>query len=131
LHPVIAAAALKHFQDGHHRDAVLNAVIAVFDLIRKRTGLDNDGPELVGRTFSLDKPLLKVADLTTASGVNGQKGFIQLLQGAYTGIRNPRAHSLLVELGEIEAAQHLVFASLLARTVEAAEATNPGPQAGS
>jgi uncharacterized protein (TIGR02391 family) len=128
LHPLVASAALRHFQDGHHRDAVLNAIIAVFDFIRKRTGLDLDGHELVGRVFSLEKPLLKVGNLSTATGVNGQKGFLQLLQGAYTGIRNPRAHSLLVELGEVEAAQHLIFASLLARTVGAAEALNPVPQ---
>jgi uncharacterized protein (TIGR02391 family) len=128
LHPAIASAALVHFQNGHHRDAVLNAVIAVFDLIRERTGLDLDGHDLVGRVFSLERPLLKISDMSTVSGKNGQKGFVQLLQGAYTGIRNPRAHSLVVELGEVEAAQHLVFASLLARTVEAAEVPGAGSQ---
>jgi len=117
LHPVVIQHAYQQYRDGHLRDAVLNAIVAVFDLIRQRTGLKNDGQGLVSEAFSLDKPKLIFSDLTTDSGRNDQKGFIQILTGAYTGIRNPKAHSLHHDLDNTKAAQYLVFASLLARRV--------------
>lgn len=117
LHSEIAEAALSQFIDGHFRDAVLNAVMAVFGLIRKRTELEGDGPGLVGKAFSLDDPYLVLSELETETGRNDQKGFMQILQGAYLGVRNPKAHSLELKPDKIVAAQYLVFASLLARRV--------------
>ncbi len=68
---------------------MLNALVAVFDLIRRRTGLDRDGAQLIAKAFSLETPKLVFSNLDTESGKNDQKGFIQILQGAYLGIRNP------------------------------------------
>jgi len=118
LHPGIIKSSYTQFRNGQYRDAVLNAVVAVFDLIRERTGLDKDGAELVGVALSLDKPMLILSSLETESGRNEQKGFIQILQGTYQGIRNPKAHSLWSDLNELTASQYLVFASLLVRRVE-------------
>ena len=109
------------FLDGHIREAVLNSVTAVFEFIRDRTGLDEDGDRLIGKVFSVDAPFLVLSDLSTESGMNDQKGFIQIFKGAYQGIRNPKAHSLSHDLTVSKAAQYLVFASLLARRVEEAE----------
>jgi len=120
LHDSVRASALEQFRDGHWRDAQLNAVISVFDLIRERTGLDDDGDSLATRTFGVNQPLLTVADLTTESGRNDQIGLMLILQGVYRGIRNPRAHSLQHDLTALKAAQYLVLASLLARRVEEA-----------
>jgi uncharacterized protein (TIGR02391 family) len=117
LHPVIYEHAFQHYINGHYREAVLNAIVAVFDLMRSRTGLDLDGSSLVGETFSLDKARLILSELETESGRNDQKGFMQIFSGAYLGIRNPKAHSLAHDLDQIKAAQYLVFASLLARRV--------------
>lgn len=120
LHPAIRKAALPLFLDGHLREAVLNSIVAVFDLIRAKTELTEDGDRLIGKAFSLDEPLLVLSDLNTDSGQNDQKGFMQIFKGAYQGIRNPKAHSLTHDLTELKAAQYLVFASLLARRVEEA-----------
>jgi uncharacterized protein (TIGR02391 family) len=120
LHAVVIEHALPHLQQGHFRDAVLNAVTAVFDLIRERTGLSIDGAQLVAAAFSLEKPLLLIADLNNESGRNEQKGFIQVLQGVYSGVRNARAHSLKHDLNRTTAMQYLVLASLLASRIEAA-----------
>jgi uncharacterized protein (TIGR02391 family) len=57
----------------------------------------------------------------TESGKNDQKGFLQIYQGAFLGVRNPKAHSLAHDLDQIKAAQYLVFASLLARRVDEAK----------
>jgi uncharacterized protein (TIGR02391 family) len=121
LHPVVFDSSFTQFRAGRLRDAVLNAVVAVFDLLRTRTGLDMDGAQLVTEALSLERPKLIISTLTTESGRNEQKGFIQILQGAYLGIRNPKAHSLSSDLDMAKAAQYLVFASLLARRIDEAQ----------
>lgn len=117
LHPVILEHTYQQYRDGHLRDAVLNAFVALFDLIRERSGLDLDGEQLINEAFSLNHAMLAFSEVDTESGKNEQKGFIQILKGAYQGIRNPKAHSLNHDLDSIKAAQYLVFASLLARRV--------------
>jgi uncharacterized protein (TIGR02391 family) len=121
LHPIILMHAYPKLLDGHLRSAVLDAFIAVFDLIREKSGVMLDGADLVGKVFSLKDPKLIFSDLDTESGQNDQKGFIQILQGAYLGIRNPKAHSLNTNLSFESAAQYLVFSSLLARRIEASK----------
>ena len=121
LHPVIFTSAYQQYRDGYFRDAVLNAILAVFDLLRERTGLALDGQALVTQALSLDSPMLVISDIGTESGRNDQKGFIQMLSGAYIGIRNSKAHSLQHDLDINKAAQYLIFASLLARRVSEAK----------
>ncbi len=94
LHPIVYRHAYNHFQNGHFRDAVLNSIIGVFDLIRQKTGLTNDGVSLIGTALSLDDPYLILRNLDTESGKNDQKGFLQIFQGAYVGIRDPKSHTL-------------------------------------
>ena len=120
LHPAVRQHAYGHYRDGDLRDAVLNAFIAVFDLIRRKTGIDMDGARLVGEVFSIREPKLILSELDTESGQNDQKGFLDIFKGAYTGIRNPKAHTLDHDLTNETAAQYLVFASLLARRVDEA-----------
>lgn len=121
LHPAVAQSSFELFKSGHYRDAVLNSVVAIFDLIRSRTGIDADGSALVNRALSLTDPYLVLSEIDTDSGQNDQKGFIQLFSGSYQGIRNPKAHSLNHDLTETKAAQYLVHASLLARRVSEAQ----------
>lgn len=124
LHPRVIASSYSHFKTGHFRESVLNSVVTVFDLLRERTGLDKDGSELVAETFSLQRPLLIVSTLETESGRNDQKGFIQMLQGVYLGVRNPKAHTLNMSPSQHVAAQYLVFSSLLCRRVEESTLTS-------
>lgn len=123
LHPAIHEHSFQHYLNGHYREAVLNSIVAVFDLIRERTGLDLDGANLATEAFSLDRARLILSEIKSESGKNDQKGFMQIFSGAYLGIRNPKAHSLVHDLDKTKAAQYLVFASLLARRVQ--EAQNP------
>jgi uncharacterized protein (TIGR02391 family) len=122
LHPVVLEHAYQQYRNGHLRDAVLNAIVAVFDFIRQRTGLTTDGDRLIGEVLSSQNPRLILSELETESGKNDQTGFLQIFQGAYKGIRNPKAHSLQHNLNKHKAAQYLVFASLLARRIEEAKA---------
>jgi hypothetical protein len=52
LHPVVAESSLAQYRDGHLREAVLNSVMAVFQLIKAKTNLDLDGDALATRVFS-------------------------------------------------------------------------------
>ena len=94
IHPLVAQAALQHYKDGHYRDAVLNGIIAAFDLLRARTALDLDGAELANRAFSEQKHHLIVGDLHTESGKKPQLGIMMLARGLYQGVRNPTAHTV-------------------------------------
>jgi uncharacterized protein (TIGR02391 family) len=121
LHPLIHKQSYQFYLNKHYREAVLNSITAIFDLIRDRTGLDLDGSKLANKAFSVDNPLLVLSDTTTDSGRNDQVGFMQIFSGAYQGIRNPKAHSLAHDLDQTKAAQYLIFASLLARRVSEAK----------
>ena len=118
LHKAIMQSSYRQYRNGEFRDAVFNSVLAVFDQIRRLTGIDDDGEGLVNKAFSLDDPYLVFSDLTTESGKNDQKGFMQILRGTYQGIRNPKAHTLEHDLTEEKAAQYLIFTSLLARRID-------------
>jgi uncharacterized protein (TIGR02391 family) len=130
LHPSIVKNCYQQYCDGHLRESVLNSIVSIFDLIRSRTGIDADGASLVDRAFSLSDPYLVLSDLTSESGLNDQKGFIQIFKGSYQGIRNPKAHTLNHDLTEAKAAQYLVFASLLARRIEEATCVKGPSSAG-
>lgn len=118
LHHTIVEHAVPLYRDGHLRDAVLTGVVAVFDMIRTRTGLDHDGKDLVGQAFGMDAGRLIFTELASTSGRNDQKGFMMIFEGIYTGVRNVKAHSLAHDLTEVKALQYLVTLSLLARRVE-------------
>jgi uncharacterized protein (TIGR02391 family) len=127
LHGGIIAASYKPFLDGHLREAVLNSILAIGDQLRARTGLRIDGDDLIGRALSLTDPYLILSELDTESDRNDQKGFMQILKGAFRGVRNRKAHSLAHDLTEQTAAQYLVFASLLARRIDEAKVIKTDP----
>ncbi len=126
LHPLIIKSSYQQYCDGHLRNAVCDSITAIFDYIREVTGIDMDGENLINHALSLSDPHIVLSELISESGKNDQKGFIQVFKGAYQGIRNPKAHSLVHDLTEEEAAQYLVFASMLARRIEEASFPKAG-----
>ncbi|HKZ41600.1 MAG TPA: TIGR02391 family protein, partial [Candidatus Hodarchaeales archaeon] len=85
---------------------------AVKEIVLARTDNEYDGADLMNRAFSPANPVVRLADLSTLSGQDEQKGYMLLFAGTMTGIRNPKAHAnLTIERGR---AVHLLFlASLL------------------
>ncbi len=121
LHSRIVVSAYAQFRSGLYRDAVLNSVIAVFDYLRERSGLESDGAKLAAEALSVENPRIVLSSLENESGRNEQKGFLQIFQGYYLGVRNPKAHSLAIKPTKKIAAQYLVFSSLLCRRIEQAQ----------
>jgi uncharacterized protein (TIGR02391 family) len=124
LHPIVRDACTFLFEDGHPREAVQAAVMAVLDELRDLSGLsDCDGEELVGRALLRKDPLVVVADLATQTGRSVQRGTALLAQGAIAAIRNPGSHRRL-ELTQSEAIEQLAVLSFIARRLEDARSAS-------
>jgi hypothetical protein len=63
-----AECAIRHYQAGDFRNAVLDAITAVFDKIRERTKMDLDGDRLINQTMSPHAAVLILSELGTDSG---------------------------------------------------------------
>jgi uncharacterized protein (TIGR02391 family) len=119
LHPQIAGAASTLFKNGHYANSIEDAVKALCQLIRDRTGLQTDGISLMQTVFSVKNPLLIFNQLKDESDKNEQKGFMDWYTGTISALRNPRAHKLISDTPEM-ALEFIAFISLLAKLVDQA-----------
>jgi uncharacterized protein (TIGR02391 family) len=120
LHPEIARAASRLYQDGHYATAVEHAVKALNGLVRMRSGLELDGTTLMERAFNPSNPIIKFNDLSDQSDRDEQKGFMMMFSGAVSGLRNPRAHKFIHDQPE-RALEFIAFVSLLAKLLDEAK----------
>ena len=74
---------------------------------------DIDGANLVGRLFSKDSPKILFCDITTKSGNDIQKGYVNLFHGWVAAIRNKIAHPNDNNADEIISFQELTLISML------------------
>lgn len=107
----------KLFIDGHHAEAVeksykyLNNIIKKFCKEDKKDG--KDGAKLMNYAFTPSAPIIKLNSLSNDSENDEQLGFMQILSGCMTGIRNPRAHESDWEDTESNALYMISFADFL------------------
>lgn len=73
--------------------AVLEASKGVAEKIRDKTGLTEDGAELVDKAFSIKNPILAINTLKTDSEQSEHKGFGNYLKGIFGMFRNVTAHA--------------------------------------
>ena len=106
----------KLFRDGHHARAVEEAFKLIDNLVKKKASLENTdltGAKLMQNVFSANNPILKLNEGKSASEKDEQLGYMQILAGCMTGIRNPRAHETDWEDTEERALLLLAFANHL------------------
>jgi uncharacterized protein (TIGR02391 family) len=116
LHPKVRKIAKSRYDAGHYADSVqailkeLNNNIKTHskELIEKEL----DGSNLMNHVFSYKNPIISLADLSTETGQNIQKGYMQIFSGTMTGIRNPTAHENL-QIDKIRTIHYLYLVSLL------------------
>ena len=120
LHPEIECAAGELYRGGHYANAIEDAVKALNDLVRLRSGQSTDGTSLMERVFSPSNPILRFNDLSDQSDRDEQKGFMMMFSGAVAGLRNPRAHKLIKDDPE-RALEFIAFVSLLAKLIDGAK----------
>jgi uncharacterized protein (TIGR02391 family) len=85
--------------------AVLEASKSVAQKIRDKTGLLDDGAELVDRAFSLSNPFLAINSLRDDSERAEHTGLANMLRGMFGTFRNPPAHAprILWKMGKQDA----------------------------
>jgi uncharacterized protein (TIGR02391 family) len=116
LHQRVVKTAKARFEAGHYADSVeaalkeLNSVVKA--LVKKATGKELDGADLMHQALSPKNPIIILDDLGTESGRSQQTGYMGIFAGSMTGIRNPKAHENLTITKE-RAIHHLFLASLL------------------
>ena len=102
--------------------AVLEAMKSVADKIRDRTGLADDGNALLDRALAGDSPMLAINDLKNESERGEQRGFANLVRGAFGMFRNPTAHAPRIyrPMKKDDAEDLLSIVSLIHRRLDAA-----------
>lgn len=114
LHPKIQEHCKDRYYSRQYSDAILTAYKVVLNEIKEVANIhDLDGKKLVEKALSIENPIIKLNDLATQSDKDEQLGFMMLFSGAAVGIRNPKAHDLVVQENELKTLRYLTFASLL------------------
>ncbi len=118
LHPSIAAASMDLFRSRNYRNAVLDACIALVNLVKERSGRnDLDGAPLMRTVFSRRGPILAFNDLADQTDEDEQEGMMHLFEGVCLALRNPRGHALEQDTPQ-EAMEALTILSILAKRLE-------------
>lgn len=122
LHPRIASTCERLFYGNHYREAVLNASIALINMVKEKSNEHHISSEtsLMEKVFSAKNPILSFNELKNKSDQDEQEGFMYLFKGATLGIRNPRSHALNPD-DQQEALEFITFLSLLAKLVDKAK----------
>lgn len=80
LHPKVVKVAKTRFDSEHFADSVEAALKGVNSVVKEyvkaNTGQEFDGADLMNRAFSLDRPVIKLSDLSSDTGKNIQKGYL-------------------------------------------------------
>jgi len=97
LHPMLIEYCNAELLSDNYFHAVLESVKGVASIIRKRTGLTNDGADLVRDAFTGNDPKIKINNFKLETEISEQKGFGNLLIGIFGTFRNPTAHAAKIE----------------------------------
>lgn len=100
--------------------SVFEATKSIAEIIRQRTGLTQDGSELIDIAFSIRSPLVTINDLSTETKQSEHKGFANLIKGVFGMFRNTTAHAPRVvwEIKEEDALDIMSTISLIHRKLE-------------
>lgn len=119
LHPKVKEYSLDLFNDGHYAPAIFEAVKGLNNYVKTKAGItDKDLSDAMAKAFNENNPIIKLNSLRTQSEIDEQKGFKFLYMGAMTGIRNPKAHTNIIQVDKNRTLEYLAFLSLLFRRVE-------------
>ena len=109
--------------------AVLEATKSLAAKIREKTGLTNDGAELVDEAFGIGKkeyPILAINSLQTDTEKSEHTGVMNLMKGVFGAFRNPTAHEARIrwEMSEQDALDALTLLSMLHRRLDSSVRTS-------
>ena len=118
IHPRIVNTSKKLFEDQHYANAVNDAFVEIADCVRNlfvrlrpSDSVPTSDVTLMNTVFSENKPIIEICDRSNQSGKDTQKGFMMMISGAFSAIRNPKAHSNF-QISEEDAVRKLMLASM-------------------
>ncbi|MCP4492002.1 MAG: TIGR02391 family protein [Gammaproteobacteria bacterium] len=92
LHSELKDRVEEYYKNQQYGEAADQGTKIYCEVIRSLTGLPDDGTDLTGKAFG-GNALVRVADTSTESGENIQKGQEALSRGLIIGFRNPVSHA--------------------------------------
>lgn len=121
VHPDVIRFCKSELLVDNYFHATLESVKSIADKLRTRTGIDEDGANLVDKIFSGDTPLLAINSRRTKSERDEQIGFANLVKGVFGMFRNPTAHEPKIHwvMDRADAEDLLTLASLIHRRIDA------------
>jgi len=131
LHPIVIKASEKLFKDGYYAQAIFEACKALIEYVRKKSKLmTTKDIDLMWQAFGVQysvnplkitkKPALCLNSLIELWELDEQKGFASLFSGTVAGIRNPKAHTDIIQKNPYKTLEYLSLISLLARRTDKA-----------
>lgn len=121
FHPYVVQECAKLFLDNHYTQAIETSVKAVFEHLRKLTGLSGDGATLVQTAFSEQSPLLAFNHRKNQTERDEHIGFMDMLKAYYKGVRNPMSHQITQQHDEQKVFEYLAMASWFCRRMDEAK----------
>lgn len=123
VHPEVLNYCRAELLDENYFHAVFEATKGVAERVRRLSGLQGDGADLVTKAFLGQQPILVLGPLITESEKSEQKGFANLLIGLFGAVRNPLAHAAKVNwpMTEQDALDIFSMVSLLHRKLDDAQ----------
>ncbi len=103
--------------------AVFEATKSIAEKIREKTGLSEDGYDLVDKAFGLGRtgvPVIAFNSLRTKTEMSEHTGLMNILKGVFGAFRNVTAHAPKIywPINEADAIDLLTLASLLHRRLD-------------
>ena len=126
IHSRIAKSSKQLFLDGHYANAAEDAFIEINDRVKNLFAIlrpDDkipDGSSAMNTVFSVKTPIVEFEDCATETGYNTQIGFMQMLSGSMTALRNLKAHTNTIVVAKEECMRRLMFASMLMYKIDEA-----------
>lgn len=127
IHPKISKVSKQLYLNGHYSNAACDAFIEINDRVKKLfqklrpSEPVPDGDGAMKAVFSANSPIIEFCDRSTQTGQNIQKGYMEMLAGAMSALRNPKSHANIPITAE-DAMRRLMFASMLMYKIEEAVA---------
>jgi uncharacterized protein (TIGR02391 family) len=113
LHPKLQAECAKKFKDGHLNDAVRDACEKLENYVQVKSGRPEFGKDLMAKVFNDNSPIIPLIDVSSKRGQGIQEGFMFLMMGTISNIRNKFSHGDEAEIKPHDAYYLLCFISYL------------------
>lgn len=131
FHPIVQKSSKKLFINGHFSQAIFEASKILIKHVEKKAKIqDVKASDLMATVFKIDytrnplkithQPILKLNSLKTLEDIDEQYGFRFLFQGTVIGIRNPKAHTEVIQTDQSKTLEYLSLISLLAKRTDEA-----------